>query len=157
MASNTRTSPASAAGRSTAKKAAAPGRVAKGRARAVAPPTLKVAPAAAAHYSPDAPVARVVQALGNNVVAELLGVSRSQPSRWRSGKERLSPENRRRISDLDHVLDRLLAELHPEEAGLWLCGNNAHLGGARPIDVLTLRGAGPVLSAIDALGQGAFA
>ncbi|MGQ0625015.1 MAG: antitoxin Xre/MbcA/ParS toxin-binding domain-containing protein [Sporichthyaceae bacterium] len=90
-------------------------------------------------------------------MADLLGVARSQPSRWRSGKERLSPESRRLVCDLDHVLGRLLAELHPDQAGLWLCGSNAHLGGARPIDVLTLRGAAPVLTAIDALGQGAFA
>jgi uncharacterized protein (DUF2384 family) len=122
-----------------------------------APLTITVSAGAEAGYAAAGPVARVVDALGNNVVADLLGVARSQPSRWRSGRERLSPENRRRISDLDHVLDRLLLELHPDQAGLWLTGANPHLAGARPVDVLELRGAAAVLPAIDALAAGAFA
>lgn len=125
--------------------------------RVTTPLRITVSPAAEARYTAQAPVARVVEALGNNVVADLLGVSRSQPSRWRSGQERLSPENRKRISDLDHVLDRLLLELHSDQAGLWLTGPNPHLGGARPVDVLELRGAAAVLPAIDALASGAFA
>lgn len=132
------------------------GRVATQR-RARAPVSISVSPAAVAGYAAAVPVARVVEALGNNVVADLLGVSRSQPSRWRSGQERLSPENRKRISDLDHVLDRLLLELYPDQVGLWLTGSNPHLGGARPIDVLELRGAAAILPAIDALVAGAFA
>lgn len=60
-------------------------------------------------------------------------------------------------SDLDHVLDRLLLELHPDEAALWLTGPNPHLNGSRPIDVLELRGPAAVLTAIDALVAGAFA
>lgn len=122
-----------------------------------APGTITLSPNAGAGYSAEGPVTRVVDALGNNVVAEILGVARSQPSRWRSGKERPSPESRKRISDLDHVLDRLLLELHPDQVGLWLTGPNPHLGGARPIDVLELRGAAAVLPAIDALAAGAFA
>lgn len=137
-------------------KSAVRGRVATRR-RAAAPVNIKVSSAAEADYGSAGPVARVVDALGNNVVADLLGVSRSQPSRWRSGQERLSPENRKRISDLDHVLDRLLLELYPDQAGLWLTGPNPHLGGARPVDVLELRGAAAVLPAIDALVAGAFA
>lgn len=101
-------------------------------------------------------VERVVAALGSNTVADVLGVSRSQPSRWRSGRERISPVNRARLTDLDHVLNRLLQALWPEEAGAWLTADNPHLGG-RPIDVLSLEGAGPVLEAIDALAQGAYA
>jgi hypothetical protein len=128
-----------------------------GRSRAAAPVHISVAASAEESYAADGPVARVIDALGNNVVADLLGVARSQPSRWRSWRERPSPESRKRISDLDHVLDRLLLELHPDQAGLWLTGANPHLGGARPIDVLKLRGAAAVLPAIDALAAGAFA
>lgn len=119
--------------------------------------TVTVLPLAEERYSSDGPVTRVIDALGNNVVAGILGVSQSQPSRWRSGAERPSPDHRKRISDLDHVLDRLLLELHPEAAGLWLTGPNPHLGGARPLDLLELRGAAAVLPALDALAAGAFA
>ena len=42
-------------------------------------------------------LAWLVSVLGNNQVAELLGVSRSQPSRWRTGKEGLAAENRRDV------------------------------------------------------------
>ena len=131
------------------------GRGARRRAATLA--SIRVSSAAEAGYAAEGPVSRGIEALGNNVVADLLGVSRSQPSRWRSGQERLSPENRKRISDLDHVLDRLLLELYPDQAGLWLTGPNPHLGGARPIDVLQLRGAAAILPAIDALTVGAFA
>lgn len=127
------------------------------RTRAGVPITITISPLAESGYTAEGPVARVVDALGNNVVADILGVSRSQPSRWRSGRERPSPDNRKRISDLDHVLDRLLLELYPDQAGVWLTGPNPHLGGARPVDVLELRGAAAVLPAIDALAAGAFA
>lgn len=148
---------AAKSGRLTVSKTSGRGGFSTGRRPGVAPVTIRVSSAAEADYAADGPVARVVTALGNNVVAELLGVTRSQPSRWRSGQERLSPESRKRISDLDHVLDRLLLELHADQAGLWLVGPNPHLGGARPIDVLELRGAAAVLPAIDALAAGAFA
>lgn len=118
---------------------------------------LTVAADAPERFGADATVERLVATLGNNGLARLLGVSPSQPTRWRSGKEAISPANRRRLSDLDHVLDRLLLELWPDQAGDWLTSPNAHLGGAVPVDVLVLRGAPPVLEAIDALASGAFA
>jgi len=118
---------------------------------------LRVAPTAPDAFAPDTAVERLVGAFGNNSLARILGVSASQPARWRSGKESISPINRRRLVDLDHVLDRLLLELWPDQVGDWLTSPNAHLGGAIPIDVLALRGAPPVLEAIDALATGTFA
>ena len=118
--------------------------------------TITVKPCAAALFDVPAEVERVVSALGSNTVADLLGVSRSQPSRWRRGQERISPANRARLADLDHVLNRLLQVLWPEEAGAWLTAANPHLGG-RPVDVLSLRGSAPVIEALDALAQGAYA
>ena len=118
---------------------------------------LTVTPGAAGLFLVDAQVERVIAVLGNNTVARMLGVATSQPSRWRSGREQVSPDNRRKLADLDHVLDRLLLELYPEDVALWLTSANAHLGGARPVDVLQLRGAAAVLPAIDALAVGAFA
>lgn len=91
---------------------------------------------------------------GSNRVAELLGVSKSQPSRWRSGRERMSPENRRRLLDLDYVMSRLLVFMYPGQAEIWLTSFNPLLGG-RPIDALEMKGVGAILAAIDAEEQGA--
>lgn len=119
--------------------------------------SLVLADEAIAAFPADVTVARLIGVLGNNALARILGVSNSQPTRWRQGKESISPSNRRRLSDLDHILDRLLLELWPDQAGDWLTSPNAHLGGAIPIDVLVLRGAGAVIDALDALATGAFA
>jgi hypothetical protein len=98
----------------------------------------------------------LVRAVGNNKVAELLQMSRSQPSRWRTGKEGIGPESARKVLDLEYVFSRLAQLYPPDVAEIWLRSFNAHLG-ARPIDVLKLRGAGPVVAAIDAEAEGAFA
>lgn len=95
--------------------------------------------------------------LGSNRVAELLGVSRSQPSRWRAGLEGMAERNARAVLDLDYVVARLHQLWVPEVAAIWLESSNAHLGGAVPIDVLRLRGPGEVLRAIDAEYEGAYA
>jgi hypothetical protein len=99
---------------------------------------------------------RLIAQLGNNRLANLMAVSRSQPSRWRSGEEGIGPENQRRLIDLDYVFGRLEQLFTPRQAEIWLTSSNAHLG-ARPIDVLRVRGATPVIAAIDAEAEGAFA
>jgi hypothetical protein len=99
---------------------------------------------------------RLVESLGNNRVAELLDVSRSQPSRWRSRAEGIAADNERRLLDLEYVMSRLLRLYPPAVADAWLASHNAHLG-ARPIDVLKASGALPIVQAIDAEEQGAFA
>jgi hypothetical protein len=106
--------------------------------------------------SPEDKLDRLVEGFGNNKIAELLDVSRSQPSRWRSRKEGIASENERRVVDLEYVMSRLL-RLYPRDvAQTWLLSHNAHLG-SRPIEVLKLSGALPVIEAIDAEEQGAFA
>lgn len=55
------------------------------------------------------------------------------------------------------VTDRLLRLMSPGAALLWLKGQDAHLGGANPIAVLMLEGSKPVLDALDAFEEGAFA
>lgn len=99
----------------------------------------------------------LVGMLGNNRAAELLGVNRSQPSRWRSGVEGLSGESLRAVLDLDYVVARLHQLWTPDVAEIWLQSPNAHLGGATPLDVLRQRGAREVLLAIDAEAEGAYA
>ena len=55
------------------------------------------------------------------------------------------------------LVDKLLELMTPRTALLWLKGNDPHLGGAQPIVVLQLDGSRPVLEALQAFQQGAFA
>jgi putative toxin-antitoxin system antitoxin component (TIGR02293 family) len=87
----------------------------------------------------------------------MLGVSASQPSRWRRGEERPSFVASRRLLDLDHVLARALLLWEEPVARDWLESPNGYLNGARPIDVLMTRGSGEVTDALDAAQSGAFA
>lgn len=95
--------------------------------------------------------------LGNNRVAELLRVNRSQPSRWGSGAEGVAPANVRTMLDLDYVITRLHGVWDPEVAAIWLDSPNAHLGGATPLDTLRTGGTVEVIRAIDAEAEGAYA
>jgi uncharacterized protein (DUF2384 family) len=101
-------------------------------------------------------LARIVAALGTNATARVLGVDRAQVSRW-SGTETIGAEMGRRIVDLHDVLTRILRVFEREAAAMWLVGAEPLLGGARPIDVLVLEGAAPVVRAIDGIMQGAYA
>lgn len=95
--------------------------------------------------------------LGNNRLAEVLGVSRSQPSRWRRGAEGLAEINERAVLDLDYVVARLHQIMTPAVAAIWLESPNAHLGGAVPLEVLRRREVAEVIRAIDAQAEGAYA
>lgn len=65
-------------------------------------------------------------------------------------------ENRIQLADLDALVGHLHSVFTPAQAILWLEGQNPHLN-ARPIDVYRLEGAAPVIEAIRAHEQGAFA
>lgn len=102
-------------------------------------------------------LARIIDALGTNAAARLLGADRAQVSRWAAGTEAVSAEMGRRVVDLHDVLTRILRVLDRQAAALWLVGSEPLLGGARPIDVLALEGAAPVIRSIDGIAQGAHA
>lgn len=109
----------------------------------------------AALYGTPAVAGRLVNLLGNNTVAELLGVAKDRPGRWVRG-EGVEAANRAALADLESLVGQLLAAFTPAQAALWLTGDNAHLG-ARPLDAFRLQGSGPVVEAIAAREQGAFA
>jgi hypothetical protein len=117
---------------------------------------LKTAPASEL-YKADQALTRVVDVLGNNTTAALLGVSVSQPSRWKSGKERLNRAHASAVVQLDAFLATMLTVFTPEQAELWLGGSEPHLGGARPADVFRLKGLAGVLPALQAIEEGAYA
>lgn len=125
---------------------------ASGRTTAVNLAGLKDTP----DYGPRAMTQRLVNALGNNAVAALLGVNKDRPSRWVSGQDAPNEENRAQLADLDSLVGHLHTAFTPAQARLWLEGHNPHLD-ARPIDVYRLEGAAPVIEAIRAHEQGAFA
>lgn len=108
----------------------------------------------AASYGTPAVAGRLVELLGNNTVAELIGVAKDRPGRWVRG-EGVEAANRAALADLESLVGQLLAAFTPAQAALWLTGDNAHLGG-RPIDAFRLHGSSPVVEAIAAREQGAF-
>jgi hypothetical protein len=118
---------------------------------------VRIAPDSASAYDVHPKLATAILALGSNTVAELLGVSRSQPGRWARGEEGISPGNQAGIIDLDFVLSRLLRTMSARLAGIWLVSPNAHLGGARPVDAFRLAGHRLVVDAIDAYADEAYA
>lgn len=87
---------------------------------------------------------------GGRALAGMLGVSPSQTSRWASGAERPGTVAAPLLIDLEHVLARVHLVWAEPAATAWMISANAYLGGARPVDVLRLRGPGPVLEALDA-------
>ena len=99
---------------------------------------------------------RLIRVLGATQTADLVGVSKSQPARWRDGAERVSIQNLHTIMDLDYVISRLLLNWDAGVIPHWLNGHNPHVGG-RPIEVLKRRGAMALLPALDADDHGAYA
>jgi hypothetical protein len=120
-------------------------------------PAARRSGAKSAAYQPDRRVAFAADVLGNNRLAGLLGVARSQPSRWRNGDELPGPDVSALLVDLDHVLGRLLLVWDQAVAYDWLTGSNAFREGAQPIDVLAQRGSTDVVEALQAEASGAYA
>jgi hypothetical protein len=100
----------------------------------------------------------VIQRLGGpTATARLVGVAKSQPSRWVEGREAPSPRSRKHLLDLDYVLSRLEDLYEASTAARWLDSPNSFLDGARPMDVLLHEGPGPVIEAVDATIAGSYA
>lgn len=94
---------------------------------------------------------------GVNKLAKTLGVSPSQPSRWKSGQEVPSPDVAARLLDLDHVIALAVQTWHPAVVMDWMATGNGFLEGSRPIDVLLQRGSAEVIDALKAGLSGAYA
>lgn len=89
-------------------------------------------------------------------LAELLGVSPAQVSRWLRGQG-IDPLNAARVDALEHVMSALLRLHSTEAAEHWLVGMNPHLGDARPIDLIRAGRAPELLAAIRASSAGSYA
>lgn len=95
--------------------------------------------------------------LGGARLAALVGVHRSQPSRWIKGEERPGPAAAPLLIDLEHILARARLIWGAAAAATWLESANSYLDGARPIDVLQVSGPSHVLEALDAEAWGGAA
>ena len=105
--------------------------------------------------------ARKVQALRRDfktgaAVADLLGVNRSQVTRWLKGAG-IDPLNAERIDLLELIWANLLRLYEPEAARSWLFGLNPHLGDRRPIDLVRAGRAEELMRAIRAERADSFA
>lgn len=99
----------------------------------------------------------IARVLGSDAaVADVLGVNRAQPRRWREGQIP-DPDNRDRIIGLDAVIALLSGFLAESSIPKWLNGVNAHLGDRRPINVLREGRVSDVIAAIEAQKSGTFA
>ena len=117
---------------------------------------LKALHAPEEHYGAAAVARRVIAALGNNVTAALLGVSKDRPGRWARGEDGPSEQNRAGLADLDSLVGQILAAMTPAQAVLWLNGHDPVLN-ARPLDVYRIEGPDRLIHALKAFEQGAYA
>jgi len=89
-------------------------------------------------------------------LAELLGVSPAQVTRWRQGGG-IDLANAERVDLLELVVASLLRLYPAEAAEQWLRGLNPHLGDRRPIDLVRAGRAQELLGAIGVERSGGFA
>ncbi len=82
-------------------------------------------------------------------LAELLGVSRSQVTRWLKGGG-IDPVNAERVNLLEAVWSNLLTLYEPEAARAWLTGRNPQLRDRQPITLIRAGRADELFAAIRA-------
>ena len=89
-------------------------------------------------------------------LADMLGVSRSQVTRWLRGAG-IDPLNAEKVDLLELVWSNLLRIYEPEVARSWLFGLNPVLGDRRPIDLVRAGKAEELMRAIRAERTDSFA
>src|SRR5207237_2428549 len=89
-------------------------------------------------------------------LADMLGVSRAQITRWLRGAG-IDPLNAEKVDLLELVWSNLLRLYEPDAARAWLFGVNPHLGDRRPIDAIRAGRAEELMRAIRAERAGSFA
>ncbi|MEO6913362.1 MAG: hypothetical protein ABI182_05015 [Candidatus Baltobacteraceae bacterium] len=99
---------------------------------------------------------RIVRAYGQANVAAMLGADKSAVSLWLARKRAISAPMRARALELHDVVTRTHQVFNPILAVRWLFGHEPLLGGARPIDVMAVRGSSEVIDARDAIAAGGF-
>jgi hypothetical protein len=115
---------------------------------------IRLKPCAADAFTTGPKLERLIEALGSNGAADVLGIDRSQLSRCARGKEGISQELARRISDVEYVLDRALQTMNADAIGPWLTAPEPLLRDRVPLNVLAKEGPTPVVNALEAIYAG---
>ncbi len=89
-------------------------------------------------------------------LADMLGVSRSQVTRWLRGAG-IDPENAERVDLLEMVWSAVLRIYDKKAALAWLFGVNPSLGDRRPIDLIRAGRTEELMRAIRAERADSFA
>ncbi len=89
-------------------------------------------------------------------LADALGVSPAQITRWRRGQG-IDPDNADRLDLLELVMSYLSRMYEPSTAEKWLYGLNPHLRHRRPIDVIRNGRVEELLAAISQERAGSYA
>lgn len=93
---------------------------------------------------------RLVEAFGARPIGKLLDVGAGTVTNWKNRRHTISTEYAKRVIELHDVMVRAL-QVYPSRVAMdWLVGNDSFLDNARPIDVLVVRGAAPLIVALDA-------
>ena len=89
-------------------------------------------------------------------LADALGVSPAQVSRWTRGQG-IDPLNAERLDLLELAMSFLLRLYEPETADRWLNGLNPHLRNRRPIDLIRMGETQELLLALRQERAGSYA
>jgi len=89
-------------------------------------------------------------------LADALGVSPAQISRWKRGQG-IDPDNAEKLDLLEVAMSLLLRLYEPGTAEKWLFGVNAHLRDRRPIDVIRMGRTMELLAALQQERAGSYA
>lgn len=100
---------------------------------------------------------RLITAFGPNATARLLDVGLENITNWRTRRRTIDPVYARRIIDLHDIFNRALQTLQPSTVMTWLVGNEPLLNHRRPVDVLVMEGAAPLITALNAIEDGVYA
>ncbi|QIK62070.1 helix-turn-helix domain-containing protein [Leucobacter viscericola] len=91
------------------------------------------------------------------LLAELVGVTPAQVTRWKQGKQVPSAEAARTVMDFAYIVTRAESTMHTKVVPIWLDSPNQFLRGSTPRECVRIGRVAEVIAAIEAEEEGAYA